>query len=279
MKKQSCIFGLILTAVILFDSSMIIRLQNTAKIFHLLDEEDTSECLRTQSMEAKWLPVLQEMAEGQSEYSVYEYITAQLLTGEEDQKALEAYLNLTRRYKKEAWERLVRIEEAVWRDLVYFPIPLSETGNFTTSFENSWMSARTFGGNRGHEGTDIMASFKERGHYPVVSMTDGTVEKIGWLPQGGYRIGIRAKHGGYFYYAHLYDYAEGLAEGNRVKAGELLGFMGDSGYSEIEGTVGNFDVHLHVGIYYNEEDGTEVSVNPYHVLRWLKGKQLLYWYE
>jgi murein DD-endopeptidase MepM/ murein hydrolase activator NlpD len=143
----------------------------------------------------------------------------------------------------------------------------------TVAFEDSWMQSRTFGGSRGHEGCDIMASINQRGYYPIVSVSDGTVEKIGWLTQGGYRIGIRSKHGAFFYYAHLYDYARDFKEGDSVVAGELIGFMGDSGYSNIEGTVGNFDVHLHFGIYLNDASGKEFSVNSYCVLDQIKDKR------
>ena len=41
------------------------------------------------------------------------------------------------------------------------------------------------------------------GYYPVVSMTDGVVTEKGWLEKGGWRIGITAPTGAYFYYAHL----------------------------------------------------------------------------
>ena len=56
---------------------------------------------------------------------------------------------------------------------------------------------------------------------------------------------------------------------------ELLGFMGDSGYGA-EGTTGKFAVHLHLGIYINDETGEELSVNPYWVLKWLEKKRLYY---
>ncbi len=46
---------------------------------------------------------------------------------------------------------------------------------------------------RGHEGIDIMALKNQRGLYPVLSMTDGVITNLGWLEQGGYRIGITAK--------------------------------------------------------------------------------------
>lgn len=159
------------------------------------------------------------------------------------------------------------IAAVVAEELQVFPIPLSITHpDYEAVFENSWMAARTFGGDRGHEGTDIMLYPGKRGLFPVLSMTDGVVEKKGWLPQGGYRLGIRSAGGIYYYYAHLYDYAPEIAEGTSVTAGELIGFAGDSGYSNIEGTVGNFAVHLHVGIYYDDAQGRETSINPYDFL-------------
>ena len=84
-----------------------------------------------------------------------------------------------------------------------------------------------------------MASVNQRGIYPIVSMTDGTIQNLGWLELGGYRIGILAPGGAYFYYAHLDSYAP-LTEGQQVHAGDLLGYMGDTGYSKTEGTTGRF---------------------------------------
>ena len=169
--------------------------------------------------------------------------------------------------------------ESVWGELVYFPVPDSSVNEeATTAFENTWMAERTYGGKRSHEGIDVMASIEEAGYYPVVSMTDGVVEKIGWLEKGGYRIGIRSPHGGYFYYAHLYQYAQDFKEGDSIKAGQLIGFMGDTGYSKVEGTVGNFDVHLHLGIYLQTEHFEELSVNPYWILRYIENKRLVFEY-
>lgn len=169
--------------------------------------------------------------------------------------------------------------ERLYEEAEYFPVALSSSHKqYTVSFENSWMFERTYGGQRGHEGTDIMAEVNERGLYPIVSMTDGVVEKIGWLPKGGYRIGIRSAGGIYYYYAHLERYAKDFKEGETVHAGDLLGFMGDSGYSEIEGTVGNFPVHLHLGIYIQTDEVEELSINPYWVLRKMEQDTLQYDY-
>ena len=63
-----------------------------------------------------------------------------------------------------------------------------------------------------------------------------------------------------------------------MRAGELLGFMGDTGYSVIEGTTGNFDVHLHIGLYLRTDHYEELSVNPYWVLKYLEKYRLRYRY-
>jgi len=215
--------------------------------------------------------------EADEEYSCYDFMCGFLISGETEKKDLTNIVSQFKKYKKEELDNLKSYVCAIWEDLEYFPVPDSSLNTkATVSFVDSWMAERTFGGKRSHEGTDIMANINHRGYYPVVSMTDGVVEKIGWLPQGGYRIGIRSPHGGYFYYAHLYDYAKEFQAGDEIKAGELIGFMGDSGYSEVEGTVGNFDVHLHMGIYVNLEDGTEISINSYQPLVYLQSKKLNY---
>ena len=179
------------------------------------------------------------------------------------------FQKLERKWKKQKeWYSYLIYNEAIWDDLKYFPIPESSTDtNLQVSYSNGWMAERNYGGKRGHEGTDIMANLNESGLFPVISITDGVVTNIGWLEKGGYRIGITAPSGAYFYYAHLDSYAN-LKEGDRIEAGDLLGFMGDSGYGP-EGTTGMFPVHLHLGMYIYPE-GKEISVNPYWVLRYLE---------
>lgn len=177
----------------------------------------------------------------------------------------------------EVFEELYYYYQMIFSDLTYFPVPLQKAGSESVSYEDSWGASRTYGGERLHEGTDLMASNNKRGFFPVISVSDGVIEKKGWLSQGGYRIGVRSPGGAYFYYAHLYQYAPDLNEGDEVKAGELLGFMGDSGYGE-EGTIGQFDVHLHFGIYINSKEG-ELSVNPYWVLKYLERHKLTFDYD
>ena len=158
---------------------------------------------------------------------------------------------------------------AVFGDLEYFPVPRPSGREDAAVFEDTFGASRTYGGQRTHEGTDLFGSKNISGYYPVVSVTDGVVEKVGWLPLGGWRIGIRSPSGGYFYYAHLDSYSRDFQEGDSVRAGELLGLMGDTGYGP-EGTRGKFPVHLHFGIYIRTSNRREISVNPYAVLRYLE---------
>ncbi len=155
--------------------------------------------------------------------------------------------------------------ELVLADATIFPVPIDETSGYTISYEQSWQMPRSYGGNRTHEGCDLMPSVKEAGYFPVQSVSAGTVEKIGWLTLGGNRVGVRRPSGTFFYYAHLDSYAHGLKVGDTVVPGQTLGQMGDSGYGP-EGTVGQFPTHLHFGIYIPWK-GTDISVNPYCVLK------------
>lgn len=177
------------------------------------------------------------------------------------------------------YRKLSGAYKTVMQDLLFFPIPVSTRSSTPTpAFSDSWNEKRSYGGERGHEGCDIMGDERERGFYPVVSMSDGVVEKVGWLEQGGWRLGIRTKSGMYLYYAHLYSYSHDFKEGDTVTAGQLLGYMGDSGYGIAENTVGNFAVHLHLGIYIKTDHFEELSVNPYWVLKYLEKYKLKYDY-
>lgn len=190
-------------------------------------------------------------------------------------EVLSAKGYVARVYRLSLYEQLYTMYEKILSNIKYFPIPEDLNNKQTISFDNSWMGTRTYGGIRGHEGVDLMPSLPVRGYFPVLSVSDGVIEKKGWLDKGGYRIGVRSESGTYFYYAHLESYADGLAVGDKVKAGQLLGFMGDTGYSPIEGTTGQFEVHLHFGIYLSVNK-KEMSINPYWVLKYLESRRLQY---
>lgn len=174
------------------------------------------------------------------------------------------------------YEQLRQIYGGLAADLQVFPIPRNTDASCAfVRFGNDWGNPRTFGGERRHEGCDIMGDCYEDGTYPVLSMTDGVVEQLGWLKLGGWRIGIRSDSGIYYYYAHLASYADGIEIGDRVRAGDVLGYMGSTGYSTVEGTSGKFAVHLHVGIYVTTQEQEELSVNPYYLMRYLENGHVL----
>ena len=138
-----------------------------------------------------------------------------------------------------------------------FPFDLAQV---RVDYANGWGEGRAFGGERSHEGIDMFAPYGTE----ILSVCDGVVEKRGWLQLGGWRIGIRGDDGIYYYYAHMSEYGD-FEEGDRVSAGDVLGYVGDSGYGE-EGTTGMFEAHLHFGLYRGEGD-TEKAFNPYPYLQ------------
>jgi len=133
---------------------------------------------------------------------------------------------------------------------------------------------RTFGFARKHLGHDMMGSLGT----PIVAVESGIVEAMGWNRYGGWRIGIRsADNKRYYYYAHLqkdHPFADGLEVGDVVQAGDLLGFMGRTGYSDKENTNNIETVHLHFGIQLvfdesQKECLSEIWIDPYHIVRLL----------
>ena len=253
-------------------SLLLSYLNQNKKVGNLQKYSGESEKFRQMELSENLLNRMKKL-EDETGYSIGEQIAVflpvfsfQMRDHEEEmtQQTLEMWDLFYTKRKKETFFQLKQSCRAIWDDLKCFPI---ENGKVT--FENSWMFARTYGGERGHEGTDLMPPENIRDYYRVVSMTDGVVEKIGLLEKGGWRIGIRSEHGGYFYYAHLSTYAKNFDIGEEVRAGDLLGYMGDTGYGTEQNTRGKFDVHLHLGIYIRTERMEEISINPYWILRFL----------
>lgn len=134
--------------------------------------------------------------------------------------------------------------------------------------------ARSFGFNRKHLGNDLMGSLGT----PVVAVEGGVVEAMGWNRYGGWRIGIRSFDSKrYYYYAHMQKdtpFAPGLEEGDIVEAGDLIGFMGRTGYSDKENVNNIETVHLHFGLELvfdesQKECNSEIWIDVYNIVRLL----------
>ncbi|MBQ2786321.1 MAG: M23 family metallopeptidase [Oscillospiraceae bacterium] len=134
--------------------------------------------------------------------------------------------------------------------------------------------SRSFGFKRKHLGNDLMGGLGT----PIVAVEGGVIEAMGWNRYGGWRIGIRSFDSKrYYYYAHLqkdHPFAEGLHEGDIVQAGDLIGFMGRTGYSDQENTNNIETVHLHFGLELvfdesQKECNSEIWINVYDIVRLL----------
>lgn len=145
---------------------------------------------------------------------------------------------------------------------------------FDYSDYDDFGATRSYGYKRQHLGHDMMGLVGT----PIIAVESGYVEALGWNQYGGWRIGIRSfDKKRYYYYAHLrqnYPFAKGLKEGDSVKAGEVIGYMGHTGYSTRE-NVNNIDsTHLHFGIQLifdesQKECNSEIWIDCYNLVRFL----------
>ncbi len=134
--------------------------------------------------------------------------------------------------------------------------------------------SRSYGYQRTHLGHDMMGLVGT----PIIAVESGYVEAIGWNQYGGWRLGIRSfDRKRYYYYAHLrqnFPYNKSLKEGSVVQAGDVIGYMGHTGYSKKE-NVNNIDeTHLHWGlqIIFDEsqkEGNNEIWIDCYEITKFL----------
>ncbi len=120
--------------------------------------------------------------------------------------------------------------------------PIAKRYNYTV--KHTFGAGRSYGGRRIHEGVDIFANYGT----PALACSYGYVELMGWNRFGGWRVGIRDANNVYYYYAHLSSFAKGLHQGDLVRPGEVIGYVGSTGYGP-PGTAGKFPPHLHFGMY------------------------------
>ncbi len=137
------------------------------------------------------------------------------------------------------------------------------------SFGDSFGAARSDVPGGWHHGEDIFAPAGT----PVLAVADGTVYSIGWNDIGGYRFWLRDGDGNQFYYAHLTAYSPLALEGNEVEAGDVIGFVGDTGDAEGGAPHLHFEIHPAslIGLGY---DGV---VAPYpFLLAWRRAEDIFF---
>ena len=155
---------------------------------------------------------------------------------------------------------------AVTRQSNDFVLEVFPNETAKVEFDDDWSERRP--GGRRHRGTDIKSPKGTR----VVAVAAGTVEEMKWHRAGGWSVEIRHAGGWTTLYLHLNDdnpgtndgrggaetaFAEGLEEGSFVEAGQIIGFVGDSGNAEVPHT--HFEIH---------RDGTKVNPFPYVEAAW-----------
>jgi murein DD-endopeptidase MepM/ murein hydrolase activator NlpD len=152
------------------------------------------------------------------------------------------------------------------------PTPSPETTNFVGRMNlivpvagvrpdqllDTFDDARSEG--RVHDAIDIMAPAET----PVIAAADGKILKLFHSDKGGTTIyQLSANQDLVFYYAHLSHYADGLVEGNLVKQGEVIAYVGDTGNAG----PGNYHLHFSIAAVTDPKrywEGT--NINPYPLL-------------
>lgn len=123
------------------------------------------------------------------------------------------------------------------------------------SFTDSWGDPRS--GGRTHQGVDMMAALGT----PAVAVESGMIRQMSFSTLGGITLWLQGINGDDFYYAHLDGYASGLAAGQSVVVGQVIGFVGSSGNAP------DWLPHLHFELH----PGGGTAANPYPLVKTLCG--------
>ena len=121
-------------------------------------------------------------------------------------------------------------------------------------FIDSWGYPRS--GGRWHQGADIFATHGT----PVVASENGTLAGVGSGTLGGIKLWVNGESGNEYYYAHLAAFAPDVRNGKLVRAGEVIGYVGDTGNA----TPGGW--HLHFELHERNAEGRFRAVDPLPLL-------------
>lgn len=126
-----------------------------------------------------------------------------------------------------------------------------------------------------HQGNDLF----QKKMTPVIAVTDGTLQRVSWpQPSYGYFISLEDDEGWDYWYIHLnndkpgtddgkgggnFAYAPGAEDGARVKAGQIIGYVGDSGNAETTPPHLHFEIHRPTGAVINPYESLQRSTVRY----------------
>ncbi|HET7856876.1 MAG TPA: M23 family metallopeptidase [Gaiellaceae bacterium] len=133
-----------------------------------------------------------------------------------------------------------------------YVFPVYGAASFTNSF-NAPRATTTW-----HHGEDIFAPLGA----PVLAVANGIVYSVGWNEVGGLRFWLQDLAGNEFYYAHLSAFSPLAINGAQVRAGDVIGFVGNTGDAEHTPYHLHFEIHP-VSLLYRGYDGSAVPPYPY----------------
>ena len=132
-------------------------------------------------------------------------------------------------------------------------LPIPVDGLSAKNLRDTWGASRSTG--RTHEGIDIMAPTGTK----IFAATDGYISSLKGNNLGGTVIWMIGPAGTWHYYAHLDRHKRGLKEGDFVKKGDHIAYVGYSGNASKSAP------HLHYGIYLDGKG--RGATNPYPYLK------------
>lgn len=227
------------------------------------NESLVNTCLEEAAQELTGGKSIEELTDGLKYYNYYLEAYTAVLGGMVGEYEIQAAAEPSEAKNGLVWEKRYGLK-------AFLPI----AKDFPYSDYDDFGVARSYGYRRQHLGHDMMGQVGT----PIIAVESGYVEALGWNQYGGWRIGIRSfDKKRYYYYAHLrqgFPYALDLEEGSVVQAGDVIGYMGHTGYSTKE-DVNNIDqVHLHFGIQLifdesQKEGDSEIWIDCYQIVKFL----------
>lgn len=214
--------------------------------------------------------VMEELTEGKKYYEYYLEAYTAVLGGMVGEYEIEVQQDGS---EEKVWEKRYGLK-------AFSPIAKGYAYNDYDDFGSS----RSYGYSRPHLGHDMMGLVGT----PIIAVESGYVEAIGWNRYGGWRLGIRSfDKKRYYYYAHLrqnFPYNKSLKEGSVVQAGDVIGYMGHTGYSSKENVNNIKQTHLHWGLQLifdesQKEGNHEIWIDCYELTKFLSRNRSETWKE